>query len=62
MVGLVPGFSPTYPSMGHADKKCGQVGGYREKKNPFETSCWELTHILKIFAKKKGLETREPHC
>jgi hypothetical protein len=38
-------------------KNFGLVGGYREKKNPYETSCWELTHILKIFAKKKALET-----
>jgi hypothetical protein len=59
MVGSVPGFSSIYPSLGHvaADKKCGLVGGYREKKNPFEIFCGGLTHILKILAKKKGLET-----
>jgi hypothetical protein len=59
MVGYVPGFSSAYPSMGPGpgDEKCGLVGGYRKKKIPFEISCWELTHILKIFAKKKGLES-----
>jgi hypothetical protein len=59
MVGSFPGFSSIYPFMGPGagDKKCGLVGGYRKKKNPFETSCWELTHILKIFVQKKGLET-----
>jgi len=55
MVGSVPGFSSTYPSMGPGagDKKCGLVEGYRKKKNPFETSCWELIHILKILQNEK---------